>query len=493
MSLEPSLRKLVFLIRYWSKQKNIFSSSRFNSYTLTWLIIFFMQAKRIGYLPTVEELARMKNQVNEIHGWHCEFEEDIAKILSFKKQEQPHADIDFKCFNNLLKGFFEFYASFEFSSPTNPHILCTRSAQLLSTAEKNDLTKTSAFINVQDPFDLSHNLSGNISKNTVERLIAECKGSNELLAYSSAPRRSLNKGWGLILLMTKKALPVLSPTSAAKSSAVNKDIEKSLVKLKLFDDTNESKQQQETKTNDFTVRKAIEFVLFLFKDCLLFEQLEGERMITKRKKRLRVLNQICDQVDSLGLNCSPKRLKTANASSDPNKPTFVCVFDENLNNNSKTNEDEERDEEEDGAKIVASFQIHARGNTWQGRRAVKRSLKQALPSLNNFELEVLTSRKIMELSSSQGQRGFNFRIRFSVIKQENNLTEKINESSANSYANLQIKFDLLDEVDNQSDLIEFTTLVHFMDVFINNSFENCFTSWTRNEPIKVCQCLFIYL
>jgi hypothetical protein len=165
------------------------------------------------------------------------------------------------------------------------------------------------------------------------------------------------------------------------------------------------------------------------------------------------------------------------------------VFDENLNNNGKTNEDEEKDEQDDGSKVVASFQIHAKNNTWQGRRAVKRNFKQMWPNLSHFELEKLTSKQIVDLNikdsaQAQTQNGFNFRIRFSIIKQENNLTEKVNESSANNYANLQIKFDLLDEFDNQNDIINFTTLVHFMDVYINNSFENYFTSWSKNEPLN---------
>ena len=62
MELEPSLRKLVFIIRYWIKQKNLYSSSRFNSYTIIWLVIFYMQKKRVGNLPTVDELAKMSSK-----------------------------------------------------------------------------------------------------------------------------------------------------------------------------------------------------------------------------------------------------------------------------------------------------------------------------------------------------------------------------------------------------------------------------------------------
>ena len=62
MDLEPNLRKLVFVLRYWIKQKNLYSKSRFNSYTIIWLVIFYMQKKNIGNLPTVEELSRMSSK-----------------------------------------------------------------------------------------------------------------------------------------------------------------------------------------------------------------------------------------------------------------------------------------------------------------------------------------------------------------------------------------------------------------------------------------------
>ena len=60
MKLEPNLRKLIFVLRYWFKHKNLYaSSSRFNSYTIIWLAIFYMQTRQVGFLPTVEQLAAM--------------------------------------------------------------------------------------------------------------------------------------------------------------------------------------------------------------------------------------------------------------------------------------------------------------------------------------------------------------------------------------------------------------------------------------------------
>jgi hypothetical protein len=315
---------------------------------------------------------------------------------------------------------------------------------------------------VQDPFDLSHNLTSNVSKSTVERFIIECRGSNELLTYSAMPRKSLTKCWGLILLMTKKMLPVLSPNPTNKVTVSAKDlIEKSLLNLKLFDDVQAKNQEK------ISINKAIEFVLFLVKDCLLFEELEGEKMFVKKHKRLRVVNQICDKVDLLELNNSPKRLRTnfntSNDSSNQSK-TFVSVIDD-YELNYESNEDLD-------SKMISTYQFNASKNTWQGRRAVKRDLKQKDESLDELKLENVVSLKIAEMNANKSvnnSKGFNFAIHF---------LESTNEMNV---SNLQIKFELLDEIEAQNNLMDFTTLVHFLEVYMNNSFEKLFTKWIGTQ------------
>lgn len=258
-------------------------------------------------------------------------------------------------------------------------MICTRTAKLVPITESNEISKTSDFMNMQDPFDLSHNISVNLCKNSLERFVFECKGSSDLLQYSNPPKKSASKGWGLILLMTRKAVPVLSPNSSTKLALMTKDlVEKSLVKLKLFDDdqmhnneneNNIKKPELVSQINEISVRRAIDFVLFLLNDCLMLNKVNQEDFIAQKRKRIPVLNQICDKVDSLGLNCSPKRLKINSA--DPEKPnlnTYVCVIDENLNNNGK----DHPDDDEKNQKLIASFQLQAVKNTWQGRRALKK-------------------------------------------------------------------------------------------------------------------------
>jgi hypothetical protein len=415
---------------------------------------------------------------NKIHGWECAFEDNLEKLRSFKLHDSNQINVN--CFNDLLKGFFEFYATFKFGSDSKSNvIISTRSCKLIITSDRENLSRITDIINIQDPFDLSHNLTANVSKNTVEKFQNECAGSNELLSYSEQPRRSSTKCWGLMLLMTKKSLPVVANNT--KNLLVSKElVENSLHQLRLSDEKviKDCVESKENGNCEFKVQKAIDFVVFLLRDCLIFEHLEGDRLITRNKKRIRALNQICEQVDSFNLNCSPKRLKIANNTSiDQNKPTntYVCVFDENLNNNVNNNHEEfEEDENESGkllsSKVIASYQFSANMNTWQGRRSIKRDLKQKSTSenINEIDLEKMTSQKLASMNTAANMKSINFKIDF--------LNENLQEKSSK---NLKIKFGLLDDIENQNDLIQFTTLVHFLDVYINNCRDKLYDLWNK--------------
>lgn len=456
--LMPNLKKLIFVLRYWFKQKNLHSSSKFNSYTIIWMAIFYMQQMNVAYLPTVQHLNKLTSSVMEVHGWDCAFETDLAKIKASQPESfQKNKQINENNMNDLLKGFFEFYSSFKFSTSdsTTHKIISTRSGQILS-SHKNEtqkptdlshLSKITDFINIQDPFDLSHNLTANICSATVEKFILECKASSELLTYSNTPRKSLTKSWGLILLMTKKALPIV-PTLTSHSTKISTSNTDSL-ELKLTDGDNKQKE--------------VDFVLFLLKDCLKLEQLTGDKLISlKRKKPLKVLNQICEQVDSLGLNSSPKRLRV-DAKDTNNKTMYVCM------GNAEVQDDEESSINNNNEKLIDTYQFCAKYNTWQGRRPMKRELKGKVVGAE-IDLEKMTSEKLIEKSQVTPQKPTNFRVQFLSCE---NLPNK-----------LKIKFDLLDDIaaeSNQLDLAaNFTTLVHFLDVYINNGQEKLFSQWNQN-------------
>ena len=405
--------------------------------------------------------------MKEIHGWECAFETDTAKILACPAALafKPSTKIDGQSVSDLLKGFFEFYASFRFSdSASNNYLLVSTHVGKVQPVAKDSiqqLTKLSEHVNVQDPFDLSHNLTGNIGPATLDRFVTECRASAELLVYGQAPQASKSlvpKAWGLALLMTKKALPILIPAFDNNAAGITH-----------HELVTESKQS---------------FILFLLEECLKMERLSGgddidKMLILKRKKPLRVLNQICDQVDSLGINSgasqtySPKRLRVQNSGSTHTDCVMLSDREQQLLEQER--EQEINDNNNNNEKLLGLFQFTARFNTWQGRRPIKRELKTKCKS-DEVELEKWTSESLIEEQQKEAQsfKPITFTVQFVTC---DNTPEK-----------LKVKFDLWNTLvasdESESDernireCVQFTTLVHFLDVYISNGQEKLFPSWT---------------
>jgi len=298
---------------------------------------------------------------------------------------------------------------------------------------------------MQDPFDLSHNISANISQKVLDHFVAECKGSFDLLEYSKNPKKCENKCWGLILLMTKKVLPIIASTKTLTS--VKSVFDRSVIKLKFSQPTGGDNM-------GVSLKKSIEFVLYVLKSFLLFEEVNATEMVAQKRKRLRVLNQICDKVDSLGLGFSPKRLKTDS--------------DDSSRENSYANEKPVNGKSEmENEVVISSFQFRINNSTWRGRRSVKREAKQQNPQISPYELEKLISRKLVEQAAETG------------AETEKDLlcnVEFLQDFHTSEKKNLKIIVESLDGSDNV-DLVKLTTLVHFLEDYINNCYQNFFYQW----------------
>ncbi len=388
-----------------------------------------------------------------VHGWNCEFEEDLKKISALKPEKSTNLSM-----NDLLKGFFEFYTKFDYNRPEQPCIISTSKAEIIK--GETPLSKVTTVFNMQDPFDLSHNISANISQRVLEHFIIECKGSFELLDYSKIPKKCENKCWGLILLMTKKVLTI---TPSSKTLTSTKSIfDRSVIKLKFY--------QPIGNNVETFLKTSIEFVLYVFKSLLLFEEVNAIEMVAQKRKRLKVLNQICDKVDSLGLGFSPKRLKTD--SDDSSRENF----EKNQKyDSSKKNSNQETQEVED---IISTYQFKINNTTWRGRRLMKREIKQKNSQIDPYELEKLISQKLIEQATKAGvdhEKDFLCNVEF---------IQDLMTSKPNDKRSLKIMIESLNSSENV-DLVKLTTLVHFLEDYINNCYQNLFTKWETDVYGKI--------
>ena len=82
-----------------------------------------------------------------VHGWNCEFESDMQKILASKPSKQSAGS---SSLNDMLKGFFEFYSTFEFNRPEQPIIISTSKGEV--TTGETALSKVTAVFNMLKKF-----------------------------------------------------------------------------------------------------------------------------------------------------------------------------------------------------------------------------------------------------------------------------------------------------------------------------------------------------
>ena len=468
LELEPMLKSLVYVIRYWSKQKGLNGSTKFNSYTLIWMIVFYLQ--KLNYLPSIEFLVKLRDPSTQpllVHGWNCSFEKDVEKIRnSFKSSKTEESN----SFNTLLKGFFDFYSNFNFSANL---VLSPRSGALESS--EGSLISKKSVLNVQDPFDLEHNLAANVSDAILERFKTECSQANNILKYCLTPHKPANGGtgnakcWGLSMLFTRK-----SPDLIAPKEHVNNCLENG-IKIKLNLNNN-------NYDRSLIAVKETEFILHLLNSCLLFnvkkeEEINDENVEVKRK-RIPVLNQICTKVDSMGLNCSPKRLRI---SDEPEKYAYMEEI-QNQRDNLDNGSDEDEFKCHETTKILSAFNVSLSGNTWLGRRNTRRELlKQKDGVVEDLEFEKKVSVKLAEENSSK------------LNANCDNISFKLFVYLLNTYDEyfLNLKFKLVenDSIVNTSKIngnaaisqkiMNFTTIVHFLDTYLNNSYQKYFENFKK--------------
>lgn len=189
-NLEPKFHLLATVIRYWSTANNLILPGGLSSYALVNMVIYFCQVVQPPLLPTVDRMrsiylnhgSRKSNKegldpgnraITQIE-WQCLVSLDRKR---YKKSENS------ELVSVLLLKFFEFYLNFPYSS----QIITIRPGRTLT----HEGFKTSPlfhprfpikrYLNIQDPFDLKHNLTSGMSGTHFEKLIMTIRTSYEKL------------------------------------------------------------------------------------------------------------------------------------------------------------------------------------------------------------------------------------------------------------------------------------------------------------------------
>ncbi|CAD1474621.1 unnamed protein product, partial [Heterotrigona itama] len=171
-------RKLILFVKKWLSNFNLPGRHGLINYALSWLVIFYLQTE--SYFPSVAELIEEKNNSKLISGW----ETGVAQPKVNNKSKQP--------ISTLLLGFFKFYANFDYQH----YIICPLMGQCVAKKDFTDIKmlpeEMKPYINyletsqepeyfridsplcVQDPFDLSHNLTKAVTSITLKYFKQYC-------------------------------------------------------------------------------------------------------------------------------------------------------------------------------------------------------------------------------------------------------------------------------------------------------------------------------
>ncbi|XP_053734413.1 speckle targeted PIP5K1A-regulated poly(A) polymerase [Synchiropus splendidus] len=207
--MDERLRPLVYTIRHWAKQKQLAGNPSgagplLNNYALTLLIIFFLQNCDPPVLLTVDQLKGLACEEEEcvIEGWNCTFpSQPIAVPPSSNRQELP----------SLLAAFFAFYAKFDFASavislregralPITGFLCPAKDGQVKEQETASRGPKLGP-MNLLDPFELSHNVAGNLTERSVRSFQRECQEAEKYCRSLQYQRKSTKgKSWGLVRL-----------------------------------------------------------------------------------------------------------------------------------------------------------------------------------------------------------------------------------------------------------------------------------------------------
>ncbi|XP_061411006.1 speckle targeted PIP5K1A-regulated poly(A) polymerase-like [Lethenteron reissneri] len=277
---DSRVKPLVYTVRYWAKQKQLAGNTsgggpHLNNYALTLLVVYFLQTRQPPILPTVSRLKELAGEVEThvVDGWDCSF-------LSEWTDECDTDNTD--TLNSLLPEFFKFYASFDFSGS----VISLREGVVFPVAEFFGISKTEQAnakpklrlgpINVQDPFELNHNVAGNVSERMARRFKKECDVASKYCRSLQYQHKSTKgKVWGLVKLFQltggEDISPMGSPDPTSSNAAATKTTIEIAFKVPSMSETLKNKMKEAANFRGVWFNKVCQLTQRILMEVLKFD------------------------------------------------------------------------------------------------------------------------------------------------------------------------------------------------------------------------------
>lgn len=107
MNLDPRIRILIILIKFWGKIHELTGHNRITNYSLVMLICFYLQQLKEPLLPKISYLQSLVSRPEIIEDWDFRFSQNNLLLYPIFNKQSIH---------ELLLGFFEYYATFDWGN-----------------------------------------------------------------------------------------------------------------------------------------------------------------------------------------------------------------------------------------------------------------------------------------------------------------------------------------------------------------------------------------
>ncbi|TPX66924.1 hypothetical protein CcCBS67573_g07658 [Chytriomyces confervae] len=176
--IDPRFRELVFIVKYWSKQRNINEPyfGTLSSYCFVLMVIHFLQIR--GVLPCLQQIAHDGQNVpniaiDEANVYFCE---DVDTLVSSGKWTCTNAET----VGELVVAFFKYFSA-EF--PYVHGVASVRTGSVLSKEDKGWTKDRQQEMNrsVEDPFETTNNVGRPVDKETLFEVRGEFIRASKIL------------------------------------------------------------------------------------------------------------------------------------------------------------------------------------------------------------------------------------------------------------------------------------------------------------------------
>ncbi|XP_077143638.1 speckle targeted PIP5K1A-regulated poly(A) polymerase [Ranitomeya variabilis] len=375
--LDPRVPQLVYTVRYWARVQQLAGNPvgggpLLNNYALTLLVIFFLQTRSPPVIPSLSRLREIAvgDASQVIDGWDCSFASDITRFPASENQQS------LSC---LLSEFFSYFSSLDLHSS----ILCSRDGLLIPVPIPSPPPIwTEGFrlgsFNVQDPFELNHNVCGNVSSRIARRFSTKCSVAAKTCRTPLYQLRSKSRPWGITLLIQLSSpegekvegTDISIPTGQASLEDVAFAVKTVLVEVLLCScDLDRGKDDVSVKSSEESDHEVPRVEELIIDDKAT--EIKGENMSKNERKR-----ECPEEIQST----SPKKRRIEDDGSD-------CVKDDQRENVFEK-ENASKTLKSPTEADVLTMKIDVWHQVWEGRRKVRRSIHKKVAAGRRLETAV---------------------------------------------------------------------------------------------------------